>query len=165
MKKISALFLAIVAALICFSCVDNARTGSYVENSLEYSCYWMSSFNEISAIYSFNVELPDTTKYEVSYNVVLYYNSREISSKQETTTATPYGERVVEISGVWDVPYSGSIANENGLMIEVDDVRVTPYKSDNNYSGFAIGYGVAGGLLLIVATVLFVRSKNTRNNE
>ena len=164
MKKIKILFLTILAVLICFSCAGCARDGRYVQDSLEYKCSWYDILDEIGARYSFEIELPNTGKYELSYSVFLYYGNREISSKQVTTTVTPNGEETVGVSDYWSVSYSGSNIVESGLQVIVRDVRVTAYKSDDSYSGYAIGYGVAGGLLLVVSTVIFITSKSKKND-
>ncbi len=164
MKKVKILFLTILAVLICFSCAGCARDGRYVQDSLEYDCNLYSSLNKITAIYSFKVELPNTEKYELSYGVFLYYGNREISSEQVTTTVKLNGKEAVEISEYWDITYSGSNIVESGLQVVVRDVRITPYKVDDSYSGYAIGYGVAGGLLLVVSTVIFIMSKSKKND-
>ena len=163
MKKIKCFLVAIFAFVLCLSFAGCAKEGSMMQNSLQYYCIYYSSLNQITANYSFKVTIPAAKNYEVNYNVAVYENNRLIVSKQQTRTVSPNGNDSVSVSEYWDIPYSGSAVNESALKVVVTDVRVTQQKSDNSYIGYAVGFGLAGGALLIAATVLFVMTK--RKND
>ncbi len=162
MKKIKYLIAAILAIVLCLSFTGCAKNGSVVQNSLEYSCRYYSSLEQISANYSFKVTIPAAKKYSVDYNVAVYEDSRRISSKQVSKTVSPNGKDSVTVSEYWNIPYSGAAVSEIELKVVVTDVRITPQKSDDSYVGYAVGFGVAGAALLVTATVLFVLTQRKK---
>ena len=161
MKKIKILFsalLSLLSAILCFSLVGCAdEKGEFISDSLDYKFTNYTTLREIDVEYSFDVTTPNITNYNVKYTITVYYNNVEIESKNETKTISPNQDKKHTIKAYYDFLYSYSDHYvEQNLTLKITNVSVTPKEQKDDYQNYAIGFGTAGGAVLIACTVLFI---------
>lgn len=169
MKKINrilTLLLSIVCLFSLFGCSWESSDGYYVEDSLDTDISYFSSLKSVSSVVSFNVYLPEAKRYDVSYTLVLYYKGQAIGQEMFNDTCSSTGDESAKISEYWscDIELPGNVKEED-MVIEVKDVIVTVKSTTAFYSRFAIGFGVAGGVILICITALFIFLKKQEKTE
>lgn len=159
MKRIKIRFCAlfsVISAILCFALVGCAQDGEYVEDSLEYDFSIFESWGEIKASYSFYVNAPDITNYEVEYQLIVYDSGSPVKTLQKSTTVAPTKSGRMRIGDYTTVCEYFSGAREENLSLKVTNVTVKPKEANSDSDGYAIGFGVAGGAVLIACTVLFI---------
>ncbi|MDE7405991.1 MAG: hypothetical protein K2M89_03875 [Clostridiales bacterium] len=159
MKKIK-VFLALIFSLACmFSLVAcGGRDGYFVDDSANGDITYYSSLGRVSASVEFQVYLPEASMYEVSYTLKLYYLDSLINTETFTSSAKSKGNEIVDISKYWSVDYyAGSNVSSYYFEVQVSNITAKTKSSGlSEYSGFAIGFGVVGGLTLVGLIVLFI---------
>ncbi|MDE6618233.1 MAG: hypothetical protein K2K13_04340 [Clostridiales bacterium] len=159
MKKIK-VFLALIFSLACmFSLVAcGGNNGYYVEDSFDADIsYYTYDGGHASASVEFQVYIADKGKNEISYTLTMYYYGEKIESESFTSTCNSNGKETVDVSKYWSVDYYKSNASEYGFDVWLTNVKVTKSSSiDSAYVGLAIGFGVAGGLILAGIIVLYI---------
>lgn len=160
MKKFKYLALLLLSALCIFAAFTfggcKEQTGYYVENSLTYkfdNSYY--SFYAVSG--QFKVYIPEKGSYKVEYTLTTYGSdgtqSRSVTSNLTTTNG---GKQTISFDLTFD-----KMNYKNNSTAQLSGVTITKNENegDNNYSSYAIGFGVTAGVLLIGAVVVFVLDK------
>ncbi|MDE6201178.1 MAG: hypothetical protein K2M47_04790 [Clostridiales bacterium] len=161
MKKFK-VFLALIFSLACmFSLVAcGGNGGYYVDDSLDVdmSYYYSTSYGgHVSADVEFQVYISDEGRHEISYTLIMYYNGSQIESETFTQTLTSDGKENVDVSKYWGVDYDAPGASEYDFDVGLTNIKVKKETSTNRpHVGLAIGFGVAGGLMLVGIVALYV---------
>lgn len=158
MKKIK-VFLSIIFSIMClfslFGC--SASDGYYVQDSLVSQVSYYSSLKKASASVEFSVYLPSAAKYEISYTLQMYYKGNKIDEETFFETRDSLGAQTKEIYESWSVYYSASNAYAVDFDVRVVDVTAKiESSSSTTYRGLAIGFGVAGGAIMIGIVALYI---------
>ncbi len=132
------------------------RKGEYVPDSLEYSYNIHTSLNQIGIQCSFEVTTPDRVNYTVEFNITVYHNNTEIYANKETKTLSPSQDATTTVSTYFNINHTVEKIYEKRLTLKITDVTVMPKEQDDEYQSYAIGFGTAGGAVLLACIVLFV---------
>lgn len=160
MKKIK-IFLALIFSLACmFSLVAcGGNNGYYVEDSLHTNVSYYS-WGEAAASVEFQVYLPDSGNYEISYTLEMFYKGEKISEEAFTKTRSTRGNEIAEISNYWEVDYSATGAAGYNFKVQLNKILIkSKFGSGSAHVGLAIGFGVVGGLITVGLVVLYILLK------
>ncbi|MDE6505378.1 MAG: hypothetical protein K2L42_05865 [Clostridia bacterium] len=164
MKRIKILLSALISVLFCFALAGcSNRDGKYFPDSLDYKFSVYEYINEIDVSYSFEVTTPDFVQYEVEYTFSVYNNKTKINSENKKYTLSPSTDITRTVTGYADFSYTVSTIQERNLRAEITDVTITPKEAADEYQSYAIGFGTAGGAVLIACTALFIVFKVKEN--
>lgn len=160
MKKIK-LFItvALCAFCLCFAFAGCATDGAYVNGSFgaDYVQHYSYS-NELHVSGSFEVELHKAGKYTVEYelcqndtlgNTIAKIKGSEFITKNAETDKTAHT--------IYIDKYISTTSNSPAVTIR--NVKVTLDSATPYYNAYAIGFGIAGALLLCGLVVIFVLDK------
>ena len=154
MKKFKIFITAIVCCIcLCFGITGCTGSGAYVNNSLKYkgssdSDYWYK------INYSFEIIVNGDGDFDVDY-VFTYTtkNGREVNKSFTSSFVDCKKGDTKVVSGDFSISNSNYDADsEISLLI----TKIYPANYDDKSVDYAIGFGVAGGLILCGAIALFV---------
>lgn len=159
MKKFKYFALLLLSALCIFAAFTfggcKKQAGYFIEDSLTYTF-------DNSYIYSYSVEgnfkinVPEAGKYTVNYILTAYgEDGTQSKTKSTSLVATKSGEQTVRFY----VSFDKQNRYKNNSTARISDVTITKTEVEDDYYSYAIGFGVAGGVVLIGLTVVFILDK------
>lgn len=163
MKKLKFFCLSALMCLlcICFAACGKSAEGKYVDGSLEYDAKNYSFF--VSVDYSFQVELPTASIYDLSYKLTVTDNRGKIVfNAMQKSTVRGLGKQTH--SGYESIDFEEQVSDSATFTVKVSDITLTKQKNEDEYASYAIGFGVTGGVLLIGATAYFIVTKAKEKN-
>lgn len=158
MKKLKFLFIAIICC-VCLCFAFAGCTGKYVYNSYDYTALPSSDY-WYRIEYSFEIGV--TSDGDISVDYVLTYTTkdgREMKSKSTETFKDCKKGETKTVSNSFSISSSGYDADSD---ITLSITKIYPANYDDKSVGYAIGFGVAGGLILGGVIALFVALKSKK---
>lgn len=164
MKRFKILLVAFVVSLLCLSMSGCAQNGRAVADSLEYDFYVYDSLQQVACSYSFEVTMPSSVNYEVEYTLTVYKYTDELSRETVTKTVAPNKDGKRTINDYFYCKYTAG-DTESIFSLRITNIKVTPKKQEDKYKNYAIGFGTAGGAVLIACTALFIVLKRKEKKQ
>lgn len=157
MKKLKVLFAAIICAVcLCFA-LAGCSDGSYVKESFICEISEVdSSKDEIET--SFAVKIKDDKDYKADYVITVKSKNGKITRKYGYTSnlKEPLNGKVIVTDWLY---INRSDYGEDGYIVELTSLRIYPNNSEDKSVGYAIGFGVVGGVFLCGVTAFFLVDK------
>ena len=161
MKKIKLFFITAICALcLCFALAGCANgDGTYVKDSFTTdTVHYLSSYKELSVSGSFEVRLNKAGEYTVEYDLCQTNANGTVVARAtfSDTITKSTGTDKTEFTVSFYHTISTSITN---TTVKIDSVKITLVDAKPDYQGYAIGFGLVGGLLLGGLVAVFVLDK------
>ena len=157
MKKLKVLFVAIICAVcLCFA-LAGCSDGSYVKESFICEISEVdSSKDEIET--SFAVKIKDDKDYKADYVITVKSKNGKITRKYGYTSnlKEPVDGKVTVTRSFYVYPIT---YGDEGYIVELASLRVYPDNGEDKSVGYAIGFGVTGGVILCGVAVYFIVDK------
>lgn len=157
MKKFKYLIFLLSCALYVFAafafagCKDTS--GYYVKDSFTYKI--SSTYTTIYTVNgSFKINVPGAGKYTVKYTLTTYGEETQSVTGSEELAVEKSGEQTVEVSHIFD-----KIQSKAASTAEITKVTITKKIANGDSVNYAIGFGTAGGVVLIGLIVVFALDK------
>lgn len=157
MKKFKVLIITIICALcLCFA-FAGCSSGSFVKDSFECLISDYTS-SEDHVMCSFAVKIKDDKDYKVDYVITVKSKNGKITRKYGYTSnlKEPVDGTVTVTRSFYVYPI---IYGDEGYIVELASVRVYPDNGEDKSVGYAIGFGVTGGVILCGVAVYFIVDK------
>lgn len=157
MKKIKILIVAIVCALcLCFS-FAGCSEGTYVMGSFDCKISKYSAYED-KVQYSFDVNFNSDETYKADYIITVKSKDGKIIRKYGNTVSLGKPtDGQVTVSDTMRI--SRSTYGDGGYVVELTSLKVYPSNYEDKSIGYAIGFGVTGGLILCGITAYFIVDK------
>ncbi len=157
MKKFKVLIITIICALcLCFA-FAGCSNGSYVKESFECRISDYTS-SEDYVVCSFAVKIKDDKDYKADYVITVKSKNGKITRKYGYTSnlKEPVDGKVTVTRSFYVYPIT---YGDEGYIVELASVRVYPDNGEDKSVGYAIGFGVTGGVILCGVAVYFIVDK------
>ena len=157
MKKFKVLIITIICALcLCFA-FAGCSSGSFVKDSFECVISDYSS-SEDKVVCSFEVKIKDNKDYDADYVITKKSKDGKITEKfgYNISLSKPVDGKVTVTRSFYVYPI---IYGDEGYIVELASVRVYPDNGEDKSVGYAIGFGVTGGVILCGVAVYFIVDK------
>lgn len=157
MKKLKVLFVAIICAVsLCFA-LAGCSDGSYVKKSFICEISEIDSSKDEIEI-SFAIKINNDKDYCADYVVTVKSKDGKKSSKHGYTKklGEPLNGKVIVTDWLY---INRSDYGEDGYIVELTSLRVYLNNGEDKSVGYAIGFGVTGGVILCGVTAFFIVDK------
>ncbi len=165
MKRIKLFFAVVACALIMCPLFAGCISGGarYCEGSFDFS-YKVRSYESrpekyLDIDWLFCVDVKDAGEYKVTYDISIYGN--DFSKENFIKTVSDLYEIQGDGREISTVTGSAFLEMENFSepRLWIKNVKITKVKNSDELKGYAIGFGVAGGVLLCGVTAYFIVEK------
>lgn len=135
---------------------EKKEQSNYVEGSLKVSdCTYSSSSNRLTVYGSFDVKLPKTGEYKISYVLVQTNAKGEPTGAEKKCSAT-----ITTNKKEYTVEFLSRIDTmSNSTNVNIKDVTAKLVGDETGHDAYAIGFGVTGAVLLGGLITVFVLDK------
>ena len=157
MKKFKVLIAAIICALcICFA-FAGCSAGSYVKNSFNCIISEYSSSQD-SVVCSFEVKVKGDKTHYADYVITIKSKDGKTVRKYGyySSLNEPVDGKVTVTRSFYVYPSS---YGDEGYIVELSSLRIYSVERGDEAVGYAIGFGIVGGLILCGVTAYFVVDK------
>ncbi|MDE6690857.1 MAG: hypothetical protein K2K04_02700 [Clostridia bacterium] len=165
MKRIKIFFAIILSAFCLLIPFAGCSSTSSYKVDFNYTVSYRNSVWESSEYYiNYKLKItlphaPDKSSYEIAYTLNIYEDGLVIKRKRITEEFSILGNKTVELSLSNDI---GKNIEKDKIKAKITNITINEIKENNkkhDYTPYAIGFGVTGGVLLIGAIVVFVLDK------
>lgn len=157
MKKFKIIVLTVMCAFcLCFA-FAGCSGGSYVKNSFDCEISEYGTSQDKIEI-SFEIKINDYQDYRADYVITIKSKDGKITDKYGyyRTLGKPVEGKVTVTDSLY---IYRSDYGEDGYIVELASLRVYKNNREDKSVGYAIGFGVVGGLLLCGITAYFIADK------
>ncbi len=159
MKKIKIFFAVILSALCLLIPFAGCSATSNYKVDLDYKLHYNSTKILDCTLKIALPHAPAYSSYEITYTLNVYESGLIIAKEKMTKDFSIYGKgstAEIEFS-----KFIGKVNDESKIKAKITNITIKEIKESNkkDYTPYAIGFGVTGGVLLIGVIVVFVLDK------
>ncbi|MBD5092664.1 MAG: hypothetical protein HDT36_04715 [Clostridiales bacterium] len=178
MKKKLIICLLLVVCIVCLlstltACSSNSI--NYVESSFDYEVsykvdeYLTFDDSEIESDFSFKIKSTATREFEIKYVVAFKYSDTgevAFTREYERSGSMNHGETktIYGFNSVYKRTYPQLWNNTTLELVSVEINDVKTHGANELYDGYAIGFGIVSGLILIGLSVVLILDKVKKKN-
>lgn len=159
MKKFKNFILFCILSALCILSVfalTGCNSRGYIEDSFDYKIE-TGFYSSYTVSGKFKVRIENDGEYKVTYTVKTTGPcGNQQNEEHQTVSATIEGgeEYIIYVESIF---YSSN--NEANNTAKITNVRITKIKTKFYFAGYAIGFGIVGGAMLVTVVTLFVLGK------